>query len=758
MNSIHLRSSRAKATSGLVEGESPTINLAYLSKTTKMWNQISIELWVAAPMVKVILLEFYWENTSGEGYSLVCDRRLTTSNPLLIRGIEGSVVVQTVGNSQTKKGTPKGTTSINCKLRDCLKAPTGGTHGNRGSIVVKSKWARMYSCESDGKKSGIRLKESWVGAPDSHLPKKFTKLVNICTFRRENFKASDIYDLMFNEKLYEAAYKKIKSKPGNMTPGADQTTLDGTSQSTFRDIIKSLKDESFQFSPGRRVNIPKPNGGTRSLTVASPRDKIVQEVMRMILEVIFEPTFSDNSHGFRINRSCHTALKQIKGEFVGASHFIEGDITKCFDSVDHHLLIELLEERINDPRFIRLIWKSLRAGYYEFEVRQRNIIGTPQGSIISPILANIYLHKLDIFMESMKARFDKGKIVARNPIYRKHEALRYKALKMGNRLEARLQLKNMQKHKARLHNDPNFRRLYYVRYADDWIVSIRGSFTETKLILLQIKHFLREELRLDLSEAKTKITTPRHRPALFLGTLIKISDHVNFTRGKHGQKLKAVSQIVMVAPLDRIYKKLAGAKLMNLNTKKGTPRFLWYPQRKDTIVTLYNSILRGYLNYYSFANNYPRVAASLEWILKGSCSRLLAAKFKLRTIGQVIKKYGKDLKGRDKIAFYKPSYKTNVWDFKINVPTDLNTLYATRISAASLDNLACSKCGSELKVEMHHVRKLKDLNPKLSEIDRLMASKKRKQIPLCRKCHIEHHVKHSPWGNNKKRKASKMRS
>lgn len=213
----------------------------------------------------------------------------------------------------------------------------------------------MYSCESKGKKSGVRLKETPREVVVSYLPKKFTKLANISTIRKENFKASDIYDLMYNEKLYEVAYKKLKSKPGNMTPGADQTTLDGVSQSTFRDIIKSLKDGSFQFSPGRKVNIPKSHGGTRTLTIASPRDKIVQEVMRMILEVIFEPTFSDNSHGFRINRSCHTALKQIKGEFGGASHFIEGDITKCFDSVNHHLLINLLEERIDDPRFIQLI-------------------------------------------------------------------------------------------------------------------------------------------------------------------------------------------------------------------------------------------------------------------------------------------------------------------------------------------------------------------------------------------------------------------
>lgn len=204
----------------------------------------------------------------------------------------------------------------------------------------------MYSSKTKEEGSGIRPYE---------LPKKFTKLVSICERRTIGFKANDIYTLMFNMEMYEAAYKKLKSNPGNMTPGIDQVTLDGISTEVFKKIILSMKDESFQFKPGRRVNIPKANGKTRPLTVAPPRDKIVQEVMRMILEVIFEPTFSENSHGFRPNKSCHTALRQVKTQFGGASFFIEGDISKCFYSFDHQLLIDLIRERISDERFIRLL-------------------------------------------------------------------------------------------------------------------------------------------------------------------------------------------------------------------------------------------------------------------------------------------------------------------------------------------------------------------------------------------------------------------
>lgn len=220
-------------------------------------------------------------------------------------------------------------------------------YGDGGLIVgLKPKGARMFSSAIERDRSGVRPTE---------FPKRFTKLIEICKRHPNNFKVSDIYPLMFNINLYEIAYRKLKSNPGNMTPGIDQVTLDGISLEVFQEIINTMKDESFQFKPGRRVHIPKANGKTRPLTVASPRDKVVQEVMRMILEAIFEPTFSDNSHGFRPGRSCHTALRQIKTQFGGASFFIEGDISKCFDSFDHTLLISLLENRINDDRFIRLI-------------------------------------------------------------------------------------------------------------------------------------------------------------------------------------------------------------------------------------------------------------------------------------------------------------------------------------------------------------------------------------------------------------------
>lgn len=733
------RSSNTLTTSVLGRRESLLLNLAWLPKTGKVGKQWTTHPWVVVSMVKSALIEVYWEDTSGKGSKLDCNRFSTRTRCMLKRHLVGSFVVQNARSIKTKNGTPKETNGQLSGLRDHLRLYRYN-YGDRDFVVGLSslKGVRMYSSVGIRERSGVRPNE---------LPNKFARLIEVSSSRTKDFKANNIYELMYNERLYEMAYHKLKSKPGNMTPpGLSPTTLDGISLETFRNIIKSMKDDSFNFSPGRRVNIPKSNGGSRPLTIAPPRDKIVQEVMRMILEAIFEPTFLDCSHGFRPSRSCHTALRQVKGQFGAASFLIEGDISKCFPSIDHHVLMNFVGIRISDTRFLQLLWKALRAGYCEFHQIQNSIIGTPQGSIISPILSNVYLHNLDVYAMSLQLRFTKGKLAPTkvgDPKYRKHENLRAKALKMGDTEGAKIQLKLMQKLKSRLPNDPNFRRLYYVRYADDWVMAIRGTRAETNKILEDTRVFLKNELKLDLSETKTLITTPRKRSALFLGTNIRISNHINYVAGERGQRIKTVSQVVLNAPMDRIYRKLAEANLLNLNSMNSKPRFLWLAEDKDQIIKLYNSVLRGYLNYYSFTNNYPKVASSLEWILKNSCAMLLAAKFKLRTVNKVLTKYGKNLKGEGKTSFFKPTYKKNVWDFKFKVATNLATLFATRLSTTSLEDLVCSKCESAVQVEMHHIRKLKDLNPKMSEIDKLMAKRKRKQIPLCRKCHLEHHVKHS---------------
>lgn len=228
-----------------------------------------------------------------------------------------------------------------------------------------------------------------------------------------------LYRNLYNPAFFLLAYERIQAKPGNMTAGSDGKTIDGMSMKRIEALIQKLKDFSYQPKPARRTYIPKANGKTRPLGIPSFDDKLVQEVVRMILESIYEPTFCATSHGFRPKRSCHTALQHIKRNYTGVKWFVEGDIKGCFDHVDHHVLVQILRRRIADEHFIGLIWKFLKAGYMENWVYYNTYSGTPQGSLISPILANIYLNELDVFMAEYAKTFNRGTKRKINPAYKK---------------------------------------------------------------------------------------------------------------------------------------------------------------------------------------------------------------------------------------------------------------------------------------------------------------------------------------------------
>ena len=219
-----------------------------------------------------------------------------------------------------------------------------------------------------------------------------------------------LYRNLYNPDFYLLAYKNIAASPGSMTTGADGLSIDNMSMARINKIIKSLKDQTYQPNPARRTYIAKKNNPAkqRPLGIPSTNDKLVQEIIRMLLEAIYEPTFSNLSHGFRPKRSCHTALSQIRDTFTGVRWIVEGDIKACFDCFDHHVLIDILRWRIKDEAFLSLMWKFLKAGYMEQWEYHKTYSGTPQGSGMSPILANIYLSELDTFMEEYKACFDKG--------------------------------------------------------------------------------------------------------------------------------------------------------------------------------------------------------------------------------------------------------------------------------------------------------------------------------------------------------------
>ena len=290
-----------------------------------------------------------------------------------------------------------------------------------------------------------------------------------------DYKYERLYRILYNKDMYAVAYQRIAPKQGNMTAGTDGKTIDGMSIERIDRLIESLKDESYQPKPSRREYIPKKNGKMRPLGIPSIEDKLLQEVVRMILEAIYEGQFSDCSHGFRPQRSCHTAMEQISKSFCGAKWYIEGDIKGFFDNINHDVMIKILEKRIGDCRFIRLIRKFLNAGYIEDWQYFKSYDGTPQGGIISPILANIYLDQLDKYMEEYASKFDKGVRKEVSKLYRHYQRKKGRAkvaLKKAKTAEERNEALRLVKMydslmmvtPAKNEGDTNYKRLKYVRY------------------------------------------------------------------------------------------------------------------------------------------------------------------------------------------------------------------------------------------------------------------------------------------------------
>src|SRR4051794_24005684 len=200
----------------------------------------------------------------------------------------------------------------------------------------------------------------------------------------------DVYRQLYNPDLYLRAYGRIYRNAGAMTKGTTEETVDGMSKRKIEEVIELLRNERYRWTPVRRTFIPKKNGKLRPLGLPTWSDKLLQEVMRSLLEAYYEPQFSDHSYGFRPHRGCHTALNTIKHTWNGTRWFIEGDITRCFDEIDPQLLLAILRERLHDHRFLRLIQHLLQAGYVEQWTYHTTPSGTPQGSGVSPILTNIY--------------------------------------------------------------------------------------------------------------------------------------------------------------------------------------------------------------------------------------------------------------------------------------------------------------------------------------------------------------------------------
>lgn len=575
-----------------------------------------------------------------------------------------------------------------------------------------------------------------------------------------DYKYERLYRYLFSEEMFAVAYQRIYAKQGNMTPGTDGKTIDEMNLERIERLIVSLKDESYQPHPARRVYIPKKNGKKRPLGIPSFEDKLVQEVVRLLLEAIYEGHFEGTSHGFRPHRSCHTALGMIQKSFAGAKWFIEGDIKGFFDNIDHNVLISILRERISDERFLRLIRKFLNAGYVEDWKYNKTYSGTPQGGIISPMLANIYLDKFDKYIKEYAAKFRKGDRRSINPEYwrlnNKKNWLKKKLQKTSDeqiRKSYLYEIAQLSKqmlstpHKDAM--DADFRRMQYVRYADDFLISVIGSKSECETIKADITQFMREQLKLELSDEKTLITHAQDK-AKFLGYEIFIRKSDAVKRNKDGVlKRDFNGAVVLTLNSAVIQKKLTEYNALEVRNIDGKdiwwskPRRYMTPMKPEDILAQYNAETRGLYNYYSLAANVSKECASFAFIMKMSMFKTLG--WKLNTSARKVRqKYQKDkdfvipyndAKGKQKYrVFYNEGFKKRNAQFDVDYDKLPQTMYVPYPSLVErLKDGRCELCGKEGKVVMHHVRTLTKLKGN-NEWEKLMLKRHRKTLVVCEDC------------------------
>jgi len=588
-------------------------------------------------------------------------------------------------------------------------------------------------------------------------------LVKISENSRNNKKEifTRLYRYLLRPDLYYIAYKNLYANKGAATKGVNDDTADGFSEIKINEIIQSLSDETYSPKPARREYIQKKNSNKkRPLGIPTFTDKLVQEVLRMILEAVFEPVFSHYSHGFRPGKSCHTALTSLKKEFTGVTWFIEGDIKGCFDNIDHHVLVDIINTKIKDARLIKLIWKFLKAGYMENWNYHTTYSGCPQGGIVSPTLANIYLNELDKLAKEKAGEFFCPKETVRTTEYSKimWDLSKIKAQLKTATGQKKTELLKLQKELgAELRKTPRAPKtdkvMKYIRYADDFIIGLKGNKTDCERMKQQFSDFISQKLKMELSEGKTLITHSSQY-ARFLGYDIRVRR--DNTVKPHGLSKRRTlnGKVELCVPFsDKIMPFLFNKSIIRqLDNGKIEPAARRYLQRCTDleIISAFNSELRGICNYYALASNFIRFNY-FAYLMEYSCLKTLASKHD-STSHKIIDKY-RNSKGSWCIPYQTASGEkhrefANYMDCKNTdsfndviihfaaLHVNTTTTFEDRLSAKE-----CELCGkTEVPLEMHHVNKVKNLKGK-EHWEAMMIAKKRKTLAVCLDCH--HKIHHS---------------
>jgi group II intron reverse transcriptase/maturase len=563
----------------------------------------------------------------------------------------------------------------------------------------------------------------------------------------------DVYRQLYNPDFSLRSYAKMYKNDGAMTPGTTEETVDGMSLNKIDQVIEALRCERWKWPPVRRVLIDKPQGGKRPLGIPDWSPKVVQDIVRSILEAYYEPQFSDHSHGFRPKRGCQSALTKIHNTWNGTKWFIEGDIKGCFENIDHHILMNILRENIHDNRFLRLIEGALKAGYCEDWTYHPSLSGSPQGGIVSPILSNIYLDKLDKFVEkTLIPEYTKSDKRETNPAYGHVANQLQTARRQGNLERIRALEKELRKHPSKTQDDPGYRRLRYIRYADDFLFGFAGPFEESHQIKDKVASFLQTELKLTLSAEKTLMTHAHTGRARFLGYEIgimysstKLDDR--FRRSVNGA-------VGMYIPEDVIQAK----RKRYLRDGKPIHRPELQNESEYDIIVRYQGEYRGLVQYYGLAQNLAQLGY-VKWTMETSLLKTLASKNQTSTTKES-KRLQATIQTPDgprrclQLIIQREKKKPLVATFgglslkrrKNPVIKDRVILPYVRMRSEIVERLlndTCEVCGGKANIQMHHVRHLRDLNKKgKKEMPlwmKIMISRKRKSIPLCKGCHDDVH-------------------
>ena len=581
------------------------------------------------------------------------------------------------------------------------------------------------------------------------------KLEGLGKASRKGFRVRNLLEIMNCTELWHLAYANVYNNQGAITKGVDDVTLDGMSVKRITKIISTIKAGNYKPKPVRRTYIPKKDGKKRPLGVPSGDDKLVQGVIRILLESIYEPVFSTHSHGFRPRKSCHTALTQIQKTWTGVKWLIEFDIKGFFDNVNHDILIASLEKKIDDKRFIRLIKAFLKAGYIEDFVFNQTYSGTPQGGIISPTLSNIYLHEFDLLMEEHIQSFRKGDKRPYNTEWKKISdkisRLRAKLRTHGDNADVISELEALQKIRqtmpTMIENTQDYKRLLYCRYADDFICGVAGSDNDAKEIVGMVAKYL-QSLGLELAPDKTGIKNATKG-------IDFLSYHIRKVKGSYSRKVlirgtyitrKKSGYIILSTPPHKVIEFCNNYEYGDWQSKKSKHRGKLITSSEAEIIETYNAELRGILNYYQLAKNVKHELNALFKLAHFSMFKTLASKNKCHVAqvlkgmktakGYFLKVQGKS--GLKQIEMFQTKHLKKSVECKDELPLTAHYYRTGTELIQRMEADTCEYCGqSNADTEVHHVHKLKDLRQRknLELWEKVMIARNRKTMILCVKCH-----------------------